>query len=182
MRVTIVPEDKLVIVNGEARSPLDFIVPSNIHAVQWYGTHGEVEFVGGSIDVPKPQNEAITDLAPFQAALDAWAAWTPPEPPPPPPPPPITMLTRSQFFRMLARSGIVTPEEAVSSSQTGVMPPAIEAIITGLSPLDQADARILFATASVFEKANPLFAASLAAGIVTEAQLDEFFTAGAALP
>ena len=64
-------------------------IPSGVRAVQWYGNQGEVEFSTlveqGGLAVPKP-NEKITDLAPFQPALDAWqaahAVATQPAPPP----------------------------------------------------------------------------------------------------
>lgn len=79
MRVIIIPADKTVIVDGEVRAPLEFAMDPAIHAVQWYDDYGEVEFVTGA-DRIKPPNQFITDLAPYQNVLDAWAAWVPPEP------------------------------------------------------------------------------------------------------
>jgi hypothetical protein len=42
--------------------------------VQWYGEHGEIEyktrFENGAL--VKPANVLITDLTPFQFAIDAW--------------------------------------------------------------------------------------------------------------
>lgn len=44
MRVTIVPEDGFVSVDGFGISGIDMAsIDSNIHAVQWYGTSGEIE-------------------------------------------------------------------------------------------------------------------------------------------
>lgn len=184
MRVTIIPADQVVGIDGAFRGPLDFSLADEIHAVQWFGEAGEVEYRPTLVEgrMVKPPNATITDLAPFQAALDAWAAWEPPPPPPLPPPPPEPTLSRSQFFRVLARSGIITPEEAVASAQTGTMPATIAAILVGLSPEEETDARILWATAVVFERSNPLFGAAVAAELATDAQIDGLFALGATLP
>lgn len=91
------------------------------------------------------------------------------------------VLTRAQFFRMLARSGIVTPPEAAQSARTGVMPPAIAALVEGLGEQEKADAEILWATATYFVRSNPLFAAAVAAGVVTDTELDDMFAVGAQL-
>jgi hypothetical protein len=73
MRVTIIPVDGFVSVDGEECNGLDLsATPAGVHAVQWYDTEGEVEYVdarGRAI-----RNELITDLAPYQPALDAWRA------------------------------------------------------------------------------------------------------------
>lgn len=45
MRVTIIPDDTLVMIDGELVEGVDMsTMPSEIHAVQWYGDHGEIEF------------------------------------------------------------------------------------------------------------------------------------------
>jgi hypothetical protein len=46
---------------------------ANIHAIQWYGEAGEIEFE----ERPKPPNESFTDSAildPYLSALDAYLA------------------------------------------------------------------------------------------------------------
>lgn len=71
MRVTIIPEDGLVSVDKEGYSGLDLsFMASDVHAVQWYGTEGEVEYQDARGRAVR--NEKITDLKPFQPALDAW--------------------------------------------------------------------------------------------------------------
>lgn len=72
MRVTIVPDDKAVTVNGESYSNLDlsFIDPF-VHAVQWYETHGEIERKD-PITQKMISNEEITSLDDFQQAITAW--------------------------------------------------------------------------------------------------------------
>ena len=71
MRVTIVPSDKVVIVDGVCKKGMDLSFMEDIHAVQWYDTGGEVERYDGLTKLP---NERIESLAPYQAAIDAWTA------------------------------------------------------------------------------------------------------------
>jgi hypothetical protein len=62
MRLTIIPSDGAVYKNGYSFSKLDLSsVPANVHALQWYETEGEIEFINNS-DKTKPQNETITEL------------------------------------------------------------------------------------------------------------------------
>jgi translation elongation factor P/translation initiation factor 5A len=46
MRVTIVPDDSCIIVDGEALQ-FSFAADSNIHAIQWYDTYGTIEYKSG---------------------------------------------------------------------------------------------------------------------------------------
>lgn len=71
-RVTIIRADGFVSVDGLGFSDLDlsFIDP-DIHAVQWYGTEGEIEW---RVDGRKYFNTDIAGLEEFQPALDAWSA------------------------------------------------------------------------------------------------------------
>jgi hypothetical protein len=73
MRVTIIPEDGFVSVDGEGYSDLDlsFMEP-DIHALQWYETDGELEIKdarGRAVE-----NRPVDSLEPYQPALDAWQA------------------------------------------------------------------------------------------------------------
>jgi uncharacterized protein YfdQ (DUF2303 family) len=59
MRLTIIRADGAVYKDNISYSGLDLsAVPTNIHALQWYETEGEIEFNGS----PKPQNEFISEL------------------------------------------------------------------------------------------------------------------------
>ena len=79
MRMTIIPSDGVVIINGVAKSPIDLNFMGDIHAVQWYDTWGDVERIRENFH---HTNERIESLAPYQAAIDGWNAWVrPPEPP-----------------------------------------------------------------------------------------------------
>lgn len=72
MRVTIVPEDKAVTVNGEGYGNLDLsFIDNTIHAVQWYDTHGEVERKD-PITQKMISNEEITSFDDFQQAIVVW--------------------------------------------------------------------------------------------------------------
>ena len=71
MRVTIIPADGFVSVDGEGYGGLDLsFMASDVHAVQWYDTEGEVEYQDARGRATR--NEDITDLTPYQPALDAW--------------------------------------------------------------------------------------------------------------
>lgn len=72
MRVSIITRDKTVVVNGIAISGISMdTLPSNVHAIQWYGDVGEVE-------IADPQsgkmvgNEPVSSVSYFQSVLDIW--------------------------------------------------------------------------------------------------------------
>ena len=55
-RVTVVPADRLVIVDGLALT-FDFNAPERMHALQWDGKQGHIEWLGSG-DEP-PHNEPL---------------------------------------------------------------------------------------------------------------------------
>ena len=75
MRLTIIPSDKKVGVNGLTFSDINLsscAIPANIHALQWYETEGEVEFTDNP-DRTKPQNELISELPAWaNACVTKW--------------------------------------------------------------------------------------------------------------
>ena len=77
MKLTIVADDKRVGVDELFFEPVELpqLDPA-IHALQWYGEYGEVEFktVFANGALTKPQNQLITDITPFQFAVEAWNA------------------------------------------------------------------------------------------------------------
>lgn len=85
MNVVIVPSDGFVSVNGRGFGGLDLSwIVSEVHAVTWRGESGEIQIVDPAT-LMSLRNDKITDLAPFQQALDQWeaaraAADTPPTP------------------------------------------------------------------------------------------------------
>lgn len=75
MKLTIVADDGAVGVDKEFFSELDLSrLDPTIHAVQWYGEYGEIEyktrFENGAL--VRPANLLITDIAPYQFAINAW--------------------------------------------------------------------------------------------------------------
>jgi hypothetical protein len=79
MRLTIIADDKTVGVDGKFYLDIDLTkLDATIHAVQWYGEYGEVEyktqFQNGAI--VKPANLLFTDITPYQFAIDGWNART----------------------------------------------------------------------------------------------------------
>ena len=69
MRLIIIPADKLISIDGQTISQIqqDFSwIPSNIHAVQWYETWGEIEYTDGS------PNEKIEELGIYEQAVDTF--------------------------------------------------------------------------------------------------------------
>lgn len=76
MRVTIIPDENRVNVEGFSET-VDcssvFKIDPDIHVVQWYSDHGEIEYFNppGKMFGVKV-NKAITDFAPFQSLVDAW--------------------------------------------------------------------------------------------------------------
>jgi hypothetical protein len=73
MRVTIIPVDGFVSVDGEGYGDLDLsFMDSDIHALQWYETEGELEIEDARGRVI--ENRPIDSLEPYQPALDAWQA------------------------------------------------------------------------------------------------------------
>lgn len=82
MRLSIVPEDNAVYVDRECRilDLSDCGIPSNVHALQWLGTNGWIEFSNNE-DGSKPENQNIAKLPSWaNSAYNVWTEWTAPEP------------------------------------------------------------------------------------------------------
>jgi len=72
MRITIIPSDGFVSVDGIGYSGLDLsAIDSSVHAVQWYGENGEVE-VRDLLTRKMVENRNIISITEFQPALTAW--------------------------------------------------------------------------------------------------------------
>lgn len=73
MKLTIIPNDGAVYKDGVCYSGLSLnTAPANVHALQWDGVSGWLEFFNES-EFRKPPNEAITELPNW--ANDALAKW-----------------------------------------------------------------------------------------------------------
>jgi hypothetical protein len=71
MKITIVPEDRTVVVNGIAADEIDMSgVDEHIHAIQWREDKGEIEWKESS---PHGlHNETIFSLERFQFIIDLY--------------------------------------------------------------------------------------------------------------
>ena len=75
MKLVIVADDKRVCIDELCFDNLDVSsLDTSIHAIQWNGEWGEIEYKSVFADgqITKPQNQVITDVTPYQWAVDAW--------------------------------------------------------------------------------------------------------------
>lgn len=73
MRLTIIPEDGFVSIDGIHFSNLDLsFIASNIHAIQWYDTFGEIEYKNENGFIF--QNVSIDNIDDYSLAIDKWNA------------------------------------------------------------------------------------------------------------
>jgi|GEM_PF-1321082 len=107
MKLTIIPDDQTVTIDGE-RFAIDCadLVAQRIHAVQWDGVRGHIEFRDAD-DGNKPANELIESVARFQPLIDAWHdAKGIKENPPPPAPLSLEAAKASALRRINARCAV----------------------------------------------------------------------------
>jgi hypothetical protein len=72
MRATIIPADTFCSVDGVGYNGVDMTsVGPEVHAVQWYGTYGEVE-VQDPVTGKMVGNNEITSLNEYQAVFDSY--------------------------------------------------------------------------------------------------------------
>jgi len=72
-RYTFIAEDDTFYVNGTARKitvPASLGLDPEIHAIQWNGTGGTVEYK--TIDGQCKSPLIVTDFSPWQSLVDAW--------------------------------------------------------------------------------------------------------------
>lgn len=73
MRITIVVDDNMVIVQGHGETvDCAALIPQGIHAVQWFDCWGEIEYSTDLETSERKPNARITDFSPFQFLADAW--------------------------------------------------------------------------------------------------------------
>lgn len=70
MRVTIIPSDNAVYIDGVCKVGIDMSsVGANVSAVQWYDTQGEIEWTDQNGEY---RNDQINSIAPYQSVIDQW--------------------------------------------------------------------------------------------------------------
>lgn len=73
-KITIIPENGLVMIDGKGFDGLDMSsLAPDIHAVQWHGEYGEVEYRANSQGM-KPANARIDSLDAYASVLATWYA------------------------------------------------------------------------------------------------------------
>ena len=69
-RVTVVPVDQIIIVDGLALS-LTYTAPADMHALQWHEGVGHIEYTGGAPNRPLTAADYDVEVAPFTALWQA---------------------------------------------------------------------------------------------------------------
>jgi hypothetical protein len=69
VRITIVCDDNVVLIDGRVIIIDCSSIAATIHAVQWYDTYGEIEY-----KELERGPDSISDLSQFQSLIDAWTA------------------------------------------------------------------------------------------------------------
>ena len=71
MRLSVVVSDATVYLDGVPMMGLDLsCVPADVHAFQWYGDKGEIEFIAGDT---KPANASVSELPSWtEQAIQKW--------------------------------------------------------------------------------------------------------------
>lgn len=73
MQVTVIVPDKCIIVDGDMIEPVEFDYDEGVHAIQWDGADGHIEFImadGGIMTTPVSQLEVQPYVEAWQAAKD----------------------------------------------------------------------------------------------------------------
>ena len=68
MRFTYVRQDKVVGIDGNFLNIQDLDFDSQVDAIQWYDTWGEIEFINRQ----ERNNERFEDISYIQPLIDAW--------------------------------------------------------------------------------------------------------------
>jgi hypothetical protein len=70
MRLTIVPDDHLVIIDGvSTQIDMSGIIDPSIHAVQWYNTKGQIEYITDPSTGDKQPNDFINSIDQFDQII-----------------------------------------------------------------------------------------------------------------
>lgn len=72
MRITAIIEENRVNVEGFSHTVDCSALMPDIHVIQWYGDHGEIEYHNGIGATTLRMPTKIDDFSPFQFLVDAW--------------------------------------------------------------------------------------------------------------
>ena len=116
MKLTIIPSDKAVYINGLCYSELDWEgTPSGVNALQWAFDSGWIEYT----DINTP-NEFIDSLPDWtNNAVAAWqVAYDNAHKPPEPPPPPTAEDNKNHAVWLLSKTDWVNQPDVTDTSVT----------------------------------------------------------------
>jgi len=69
---TIIKDDKSIAIDGVGAILSSIDLPANVHAIQWYGSTGSVEYNDGTVNLTISNMNSYTDIiAAGQAVIDA---------------------------------------------------------------------------------------------------------------
>lgn len=154
MRLTIIRGDNTVIVDGRALSVDLSGLPDNLHAVQWDGLAGHVEYNDGT---PNEKLEAITA---WQAVVDAWEAVRQVEDAPPSEP--TLEEAKATKLAEIAKAHDAALAGLVALSNPALTVVAVEAALLAVSDSEGLD----YARQRLAEQQRELAAVVMAAGAV----------------
>jgi hypothetical protein len=169
MKVSVIFEDGVIVVDKVSCTGFTFSVDPNWRALQWDGQRGWIEVHHG-------ERVWLTDEADVQPYIDMHASWVPPPEPSQPEPSVPYLITRRQCALQLRVMNIITLAEAKAMTKTAEVPAAVAQVFAGMTQEQQDLAEIDFAAVNYYRD-NPL----LAMMGLTEAELDQFFVAAAQL-
>ena len=112
MKITIIPSDKVVLVDRVARLIDMAGIDLTIHAVQFDTGAGQ-----GHIERISGNNEAINTIAPFQTFIDRWTAAAPVPPPPPTPEELARAARRAEYNSAIGADPVITGLKGMSVAQ-----------------------------------------------------------------
>lgn len=123
-RMTVVVEDGFVSINNQGYLGLDVsTAPSDVRAMQWYGTMGEEEMKYTPPNSPEP-NRTINDLDQYQTIIAEWEQAANPPPPTPPTSEEVTTATMYKASGQLSSASYYTApgvwETITPDSQTAL--------------------------------------------------------------
>jgi hypothetical protein len=74
-KLTIIPEDKMVAIDGVSYSELKMTgIPKNLHALQWFGKGGEIEYIADDYGETKPNTRIDTLPKWTEKNIKVWEA------------------------------------------------------------------------------------------------------------
>lgn len=121
MRFTYIAPDRVAIVDGAARQVPDLEPPAGVHAIQWDGSTGHVEYA--LVDGIKPPNAPLASIAAYQPILDAWATvGAPPAQPEPRPTQKPDSIPAWAAKAILHEDGLLDAAEAAAAASGGAWP------------------------------------------------------------